>query len=435
MTDKGDNIYCYEYTDSTSGLMLVLNNGNNGKQTADLEYVDCGYYTSAGYKKTIPYNQDVAVTSVSVSKTSVSLNVGGTASVTATVAPSNASNKTITWSSSDTSVATVSGGTITAVKAGTATITAKSNNGKTATVTVTVSSETPVNKLVNNSTVSSTSVKVGDKVTLTAKASGGTAPYTYALLYKKSTASSYTAIGTKYGTASTGSFKPGKAVNYDVMINVKDADGTVKSKTFAVKVSGNTTTALVNNSTVSSTSVKVGDKVTLTAKASGGTAPYTYALLYKKSTSSTWFKIGTKYGTASTGSFKPGKAVNYDVMINVKDAKGTVKSKTFTIKVSASSGGSTGGALTGKSTVSSTSVSKGTKVTLKGAATGGTSPYLYAYYFKKSNSTTWVAIGNEYTTNTSAYFTPGTATTYNVLIKVMDNNGVVVSNSYSVKVI
>ena len=74
-------------------------------------------------------------------------------------------------------------------------------------------------------------------------------------------------------------------------------------------------------------------RASLTAIAEGGTAPYTYALMYKKSTATSWSKIGTKYGTASTGSFKPGKAVPYDIMINVKDSTGKIKSKTFTLNV------------------------------------------------------------------------------------------------------
>ncbi|MCD8355019.1 MAG: S-layer homology domain-containing protein, partial [Clostridia bacterium] len=65
---------------------------------------------------------------------------GSTSTLTATITPSNATTNTVTWSSSNTSVATVdSSGKVTGVKAGTATITATSNNGKTATCQVTVS--------------------------------------------------------------------------------------------------------------------------------------------------------------------------------------------------------------------------------------------------------------------------------------------------------
>ena len=81
----------------------------------------------------------VAVTGVSLNKTSLSFTgTGSSQTLTATVSPSNATNKTLTWSSSNTSVATVSNGVVKAVGFGTATITAKSNNGKTASCSVTV---------------------------------------------------------------------------------------------------------------------------------------------------------------------------------------------------------------------------------------------------------------------------------------------------------
>ena len=80
----------------------------------------------------------VAVTGVSLNQTSVELEVGGTVSLNATVSPSNATDKTVTWSSSNANVATVSGGIVKAVGEGTATITA-SAGGKKATCQVTVS--------------------------------------------------------------------------------------------------------------------------------------------------------------------------------------------------------------------------------------------------------------------------------------------------------
>ena len=65
--------------------------------------------------------------SLKLSKTSLTLKPGETATLTATVNPSNAVAY-YTWSSSDNKIATVSGGTVTAVKKGTATITAKDTN-------------------------------------------------------------------------------------------------------------------------------------------------------------------------------------------------------------------------------------------------------------------------------------------------------------------
>ena len=82
-------------------------------------------------------------TSVSLNKTSLTLDVGKSHTLTKTVSPSNAVTS-YTWSSSNTSVATVDGnGKVTAKKAGTATITVKTSNGKTANCKVTVNLPAP----------------------------------------------------------------------------------------------------------------------------------------------------------------------------------------------------------------------------------------------------------------------------------------------------
>ena len=84
----------------------------------------------------------IRVTSVSLNKTSITLAVDDNETLTATVLPENATNKTVTWGSSDTSVAAVdANGKITAVGLGNATITVTTNDGnKTATCEVNVNS-------------------------------------------------------------------------------------------------------------------------------------------------------------------------------------------------------------------------------------------------------------------------------------------------------
>ncbi len=72
----------------------------------------------------------VSVTGVTVNPTTSSVNVGATQQLTATVAPSNATNQTVTWSSSNTAIATVStSGLVTGVASGTATITVTTSDG------------------------------------------------------------------------------------------------------------------------------------------------------------------------------------------------------------------------------------------------------------------------------------------------------------------
>ena len=82
----------------------------------------------------------IHVTSVSLDKSEASLKVGNTLKLNATVNPSDATNKSVTWSSSDTNIATVDAdGKVTAKKAGKVTITVTSNDGnKSATCALTV---------------------------------------------------------------------------------------------------------------------------------------------------------------------------------------------------------------------------------------------------------------------------------------------------------
>jgi uncharacterized repeat protein (TIGR02543 family) len=110
----------------------------------------------------------VSVTGVSLNKTSTSIIVGATDDLDVTITPSNATNQNVTWSSSNTAVATVSaGGTVTGIKAGTATITVTSvDGGKTASCTVTVS--LPVYTVTFDSNggnnVTSQTITLGDTV-------------------------------------------------------------------------------------------------------------------------------------------------------------------------------------------------------------------------------------------------------------------------------
>ena len=118
-----------------AGLIIALKEGtttitattNNGK--------------TASAKVTV-IKKIVEPYSVSLDKTNATINIGGKVTLVPTITPSNASNKSVSWISSDPKIATVSNGVVTGIKDGTATITVKTSNGKTATSKITVSKET-----------------------------------------------------------------------------------------------------------------------------------------------------------------------------------------------------------------------------------------------------------------------------------------------------
>ncbi len=122
-------------TDNTSNITSSINSNINitSNIITSNSNIRSNQTTSNSTSKT------VAVTGIKLNKASVSMVEGTSTTISATITPSNATNKTVIWSSSNTGVATVSNGKITAKKEGTTTITATTKDGnKKATCKVTV---------------------------------------------------------------------------------------------------------------------------------------------------------------------------------------------------------------------------------------------------------------------------------------------------------
>ena len=159
-----------DWTSADTGIATVKNGVvtglSEGETTITAEARDAGFHVTATVTVT-PGDDVVQVESVTVSPETLTLTVGETETLTATVLPDNATSKDVQWSSSDESIATVSSkGVVTAVKAGTAAITATAG-GKSATVTITVEAEEIA---VTGVTLNKTSVSVAEEETVTLKA-------------------------------------------------------------------------------------------------------------------------------------------------------------------------------------------------------------------------------------------------------------------------
>ncbi len=122
-----------------NGTYCNMNYSNRGgNATTDQEISAIG--TFSWTQSTSCSTSTIAVTGVTVSPSTATLSVGATQQLTPTVAPANATNKTVSYSSNNTGVATVNGsGLVTAIASGTATITVTTQDGaKTATAVITV---------------------------------------------------------------------------------------------------------------------------------------------------------------------------------------------------------------------------------------------------------------------------------------------------------
>lgn len=127
--DVSGIVYVYGTTSNTTRTVKALKVG-----TTTITATVAGQ-TASCTVTVIP--RTISVESIKLNKTELSLVKGATETLTATVLPTTATDKAVTWESSDTAVATVENGVVTAVAAGNATITAKAGE-KTATCAVTV---------------------------------------------------------------------------------------------------------------------------------------------------------------------------------------------------------------------------------------------------------------------------------------------------------
>ena len=276
--------------------------------------------------------------------------------------------------------------------------------------------------LANSTALSTSKTTAGSKVTITGTASGGTSPYQYAAYYKLSTSQYFTTIRA-FSSTRTMTFTPSAAGTYTIRTKVQDSDGTIKAKDLTLTVND---TALLNNTTISSSSVTLGDDITVNFKASGGKASYTYAAYYKKSSSST-YTTAQAFSTNKTVTITPQAATTYNIRTKVKDANAKITVKDFTVKVANAS------SLVNLSRLSDASITKGNSVIIYANAACGTKPYTYAVYYKHS-SAAYYTTKQSFDTNSTIDVTPALTGTYDIRVKAKDASGKIAVKDLTVTV-
>ena len=132
-TSSNTNVATVSKTTTASGTAVTITAKGKGTATITAMAAD-----GSGKKATCNVTVNQPVTGISLSQTTAALATGDTLNLTATVIPSTANNKTVTWTSSNTNIATVSNiGVVTIKKMGNVTITATCANGIKATCNIT----------------------------------------------------------------------------------------------------------------------------------------------------------------------------------------------------------------------------------------------------------------------------------------------------------
>ena len=274
-----------------------------------------------------------------------------------------------------------------------------SNDANAKPMTEFFKSSTPPVLLSTSFTYSPSSPQVSQQVSFTASASGGTAPYSFSWAFGDGTTGTGAAVYHTYST--TGS--------YSVLLTAKDSSPsqqTATSQQTITVTSPPPPPSLTASFTESLSNSVVGQTVSFTGSASGGTAPYNYA----------W-----NFGDASTGSGSSASHIYqtagvYTVVLTVTDAAGHVASATNTVTVTLP--------LSASFTYSPSNPAPLTNIQFTATATGGTTPYNYSWDFGDGTAGTGAAA-------THSYLLPGT---YTVTLTVVDANGLTTTAATTVTV-
>ncbi len=352
--------------------------------------------------------------SISLDKSLVKTTVGKTVTLKAAIDTERTTDKTVKWTSSDTTVAKVSNGKVTAVAAGYAKITASTTDGKTAYCDVVVNPA-----LGNSSTVSSDNIVLGDSVTITGSSYGGLGTVKYSVLYKLSSASDWTTLSA-YSTTAAATFTPEKAGDYDICVKVKDTENTEEKKFFTLKVNA----ALANTSSLAESAVTLGESIVMLGNTTGGKGNVTYKYEQKLSTATAWTTV-KDYSANAAAVFTPKAEGTYNLRITAKDSTGKTAAKTLTATVT--------GVLANTSSLSADTIKVGEKVTVKASATGGKGSYTYAYYSREFSQKNWTTIAG-FSSSSTASFAPKAAGYYQICVKVKDAQGTVAKEYYNLAV-
>jgi PKD repeat protein len=264
--------------------------------------------------------------------------------------------------------------------------------------TVTVSNPSPPPFLASF-TFNPSSPQVGQQVTFTASASGGTSPYAFSWSFGDGSSSLGSTAFHAY--ASNGTFS--------VLLTAKDSGSPQQTASSQQTITvASAPSALAASFAYSPSSPVVGQTVTFAASASGGTSPYTF----------TWSFGDGSIGTGSTTTHTYSTTGTFSVTLTVKDSGPSQQAATSqqSIRVMIP--------LSTSFTFTPSSPDAGQSVSFTGSASGGTSPYGYSWNFGDGGTGSGSLVKHTYQSSG----------TYTVGLTVPDSGGQVVATSKTITV-
>ena len=272
----------------------------------------------------------------------------------------------------------------------------------------------PMTILVSASNAT-TNLTVGDKLSLTAVATGGSGNYTYSYLVQNKDTNEWYRFST-FKASNTLTWTASSVGNRVFFAEAKDSTGqVVRSKAFSISVSSNQ--ALSITAKASQATVGVGTKVVISGTASGGSGKYTYSILVRNKSTNEWYRFST-FKNANSITWIASSVGLREFYVEVKDSTGkVVRSKAVTVNVTS------GLLVEGKA--SSNITNTGAKVIIAGTASGGKGTYTYSFLVRNVATNQWYRFSDFKATN-SIVWTATCAGNRELFVEAKDGTGEVV---------
>ena len=264
--------------------------------------------------------------------------------------------------------------------------------------------------LVNTSSISSSVLALGDKVTINADTENVDGDVVYTYQYRQDSSSEWKTIGSAKTSSTSIRFMPKYSTGYEIKVIAYDSDGNTSEKTMDLAVSSE----LTNNSFIDDDEVSYGNNVTIFFDADGGSGKYKYEVDVKKPSTDDFIRL-KNYASASSMSYRPWEIGSYTLKINAKDSSGNISSKQVSFNVYSSP-------LENHADIDKDYMTFGENVKFTLSSKGGAGGVKYEIQAIKPSGDSWITLRKNCTSSSHIYH-PWEAGTYEFKVIATDKAG------------
>ena len=268
-------------------------------------------------------------------------------------------------------------------------------------------------------------VKVGEYVTLTATATGGSGNYTYSFLVWNTETDEWYRFNKTFKTGNTQTWKSSAGGIRKFYVEVKDGTGKVVRSSAVSVTPVEEVKPLAITATTGNANPAVGESITITATATGGSGNYTYSFLVWNTETNVWYRFNKTFKTGNTQIWKASAGGTRKFYVEVKDDTGkVVRSKAVSVtpveEVKP---------LAITAATSNANPAAGESITITATATGGSGNYTYSFLVWNTETDVWYRFNTTFKTGNTQVWKVSAGGIRKFYAEVKDDTGKVVRSS------